>query len=184
MREGGVTFRRASAATSRRPTGRSSAPATSRPTTRTARRPTSPRRSSRGSPQRCRDHLLLVDRRARRPTDCARRSTSSTATTLWGRYWGTIEYVAGLHFEACYYQAIEFCIERGIARFEGGAQGVHKLARGLLPVTTSSAHAIADPTSPRRSRTSARASASTSRTPSTSSRPRARSGTARARRAC
>ena len=56
------------------------------------------------------------------------------ADTLWGRYWGTREYVPGLHFEACYYQAIEFCIERGIARFEGGAQGVHKLARGLLPV--------------------------------------------------
>ena len=51
----------------------------------------------------------------------------------------------GLHFEACYYQAIEFCIEHRIARFEGGAQGVHKLARGLLPVTTHSAHAIADP---------------------------------------
>ena len=50
----------------------------------------------------------------------------------------------GLHFEACYYQAIEFCIERGIACFEGGAQGVHKLARGLLPVATHSLHAIAD----------------------------------------
>ncbi len=65
--------------------------------------------------------------------------------TLWGRYWGTTEAVSGLHFEACYYQAIEFCIERGIRRFEGGAQGVHKLARGLTPVTTWSAHAIADP---------------------------------------
>ena len=54
------------------------------------------------------------------------------ADTLWGRYWGTTEYVPGLHFEACYYQAIEFCIERRIARFEGGAQGVHKLARGLV----------------------------------------------------
>jgi predicted N-acyltransferase len=64
---------------------------------------------------------------------------------LWGRYWGTTEFVRGLHFEACYYQAIEFCIERGIGRFEGGAQGVHKLARGLLPVATHSLHAIADP---------------------------------------
>lgn len=64
--------------------------------------------------------------------------------TLWGRYWGAIDYVPGLHFEACYYQAIEFCIERKIALFEGGAQGSHKLARGLLPVTTLSAHAIAD----------------------------------------
>jgi hypothetical protein len=64
--------------------------------------------------------------------------------TLWGRYWGTTEYIPGLHFEACYYQAIEFCIERRIAQFEGGAQGVHKLARGLMPVTTRSAHAVAD----------------------------------------
>jgi predicted N-acyltransferase len=64
---------------------------------------------------------------------------------LWGRYWGATEYVPGLHFEACYYQAIEFCIERGIARFEGGAQGMHKLARGLMPVATQSAHRIADP---------------------------------------
>jgi predicted N-acyltransferase len=66
------------------------------------------------------------------------------ADTLWGRYWGTHEYVPGLHFEACYYQAIEFCIERAIDCFEGGAQGIHKLARGLLPVATHSLHAIAD----------------------------------------
>ena len=67
------------------------------------------------------------------------------AATLWGRYWGSTDYIPGLHFEACYYQAIEFCIERRIRRFEGGAQGIHKLARGLMPVTTYSAHAIADP---------------------------------------
>ncbi|MCC7039216.1 MAG: N-acetyltransferase [Burkholderiales bacterium] len=67
------------------------------------------------------------------------------AGTLWGRYWGTVDEVPGLHFEACYYQAIEFCLERGIARFEGGAQGTHKLARGLRPVTTHSLHAIGDP---------------------------------------
>jgi uncharacterized protein len=66
------------------------------------------------------------------------------ASTLWGRYWGTREYVPGLHFETCYYQAIDFCIERGIRCFEGGAQGIHKLARGLLPVATHSLHAIAD----------------------------------------
>lgn len=68
-----------------------------------------------------------------------------SASTLWGRYWGTQMYVPGLHFEACYYQAIEFCIERGLGLFEGGAQGVHKLARGLMPVATLSAHAISDP---------------------------------------
>jgi len=67
-----------------------------------------------------------------------------SGTTLWGRYWGTDRYIPGLHFETCYYQAIEFCIERGITLFEGGAQGFHKLARGLMPVTTRSAHAIAD----------------------------------------
>ena len=68
-----------------------------------------------------------------------------TASTLWGRYWGALRYVPGLHFEACYYQAIEFCIAEGIGSFEGGAQGVHKLARGLTPVITHSAHALGDP---------------------------------------
>lgn len=87
--------------------------------------------------------LLVVGRRDGRPL-CAALDVFG-GETLWGRYWGTTEYVAGLHFEACYYQAIEFSIERRIARFEGGAQGVHKLARGLVPVTTHSAHAIADP---------------------------------------
>ena len=72
------------------------------------------------------------------------RRRASYRDTLWGRYWGTTETLSGLHFEACYYQAIEFCIERKIARFEGGAQGVHKLARGLVPVRTWSAHAITD----------------------------------------
>ncbi|MFO1318001.1 MAG: GNAT family N-acetyltransferase [Burkholderiales bacterium] len=68
-----------------------------------------------------------------------------TGEALYGRYWGTREYVPGLHFEACYYQTIEFCIARGVGRFEGGAQGEHKLARGLMPVTTYSAHWVADP---------------------------------------
>ncbi len=89
------------------------------------------------------DHLLLViGARDGRPL-CAALDVFDGAT-LWGRYWGTTDYVPGLHFEACYYQAIEFCIEHRIGRFEGGAQGVHKLARGLLPVTTYSAHAIED----------------------------------------
>ena len=89
------------------------------------------------------DNLLLVlGYRDGRPL-CAALDVFD-AQTLWGRYWGTRDYVPGLHFEACYYQAIEFCIERGIGCFEGGAQGVHKLARGLLPVATHSLHAIAD----------------------------------------
>ena len=64
---------------------------------------------------------------------------------LYGRYWGAMERVPGLHFEACYYQALEFCIERGIALFEGGAQGEHKHARGFLPEATRSFHWLAHP---------------------------------------
>lgn len=64
--------------------------------------------------------------------------------TLYGRYWGSTEFVSGLHFETCYLQAIEFCIAHGITYFEGGAQGEHKMARGLLPTPTWSAHWIAD----------------------------------------
>ncbi len=64
---------------------------------------------------------------------------------LYGRYWGAIEHHPMLHFETCYYQVIEYCIARGIAVFEGGAQGEHKLARGLMPVQTCSAHWLAQP---------------------------------------
>jgi predicted N-acyltransferase len=63
----------------------------------------------------------------------------------YGRYWGAIEQVPCLHFDACYYQPLAWCIERGYRRFEGGAQGEHKMARGLLPVKTASAHWLADP---------------------------------------
>ena len=63
---------------------------------------------------------------------------------LYGRYWGTTQFVSGLHFETCYYQALEFAIARGFQVFEGGAQGEHKLARGLLPVNTLSYHWLAD----------------------------------------
>ena len=64
---------------------------------------------------------------------------------LFGRHWGAIEHHPFLHFEICYYQAIEFAIDRKLKRVEAGAQGEHKLARGYLPVTTHSAHYIADP---------------------------------------
>ena len=64
---------------------------------------------------------------------------------LYGRYWGTIEQHPALHFEICYYQAIDYAIAHGLARVEAGAQGEHKLARGYLPVETYSAHWIADP---------------------------------------
>lgn len=64
---------------------------------------------------------------------------------LYGRYWGAIEHHPSLHFELCYYQAIDYAIAKGLARVEAGAQGEHKLARGYLPVETYSAHWIADP---------------------------------------
>lgn len=63
---------------------------------------------------------------------------------MYGRYWGATEFVSGLHFETCYTQSIQYCIAQGLRRFEGGAQGEHKLARGLLPTPTWSAHWIAD----------------------------------------
>jgi hypothetical protein len=63
----------------------------------------------------------------------------------WGRYWGALERVDCLHFEACYYQPLQWCIEHGYQRFEGGAQGEHKLARALLPVKTHSAHWLQHP---------------------------------------
>jgi uncharacterized protein len=65
--------------------------------------------------------------------------------TLFGRHWGAVEHHPFLHFELCYYQAIDFAIDRKLKRVEAGAQGEHKLSRGYMPVTTHSAHFIADP---------------------------------------
>jgi uncharacterized protein len=65
--------------------------------------------------------------------------------SLFGRYWGTAQQRRNLHFELCYYQGIDFAIERGFRLFEAGAQGEHKLARGFLPSLTYSAHKIRDP---------------------------------------
>lgn len=65
--------------------------------------------------------------------------------TLYGRYWGALNNFHSVHFETCYYQAIDWCIDNGYQRFEAGAQGEHKLARGLEPSTTYSAHLIRDP---------------------------------------
>jgi uncharacterized protein len=66
-------------------------------------------------------------------------------STLYGRYWGATQFVSGLHFELCYYQAQQFCIAEKIQYFEGGAQGEHKLARGFEPRPTCSYHKIAHP---------------------------------------
>jgi predicted N-acyltransferase len=67
-----------------------------------------------------------------------------SSTTLYGRYWGAKENVPGLHFEACYYQGIEYCLRHGLTTFEPGAQGEHKIARGFLPVMTRSFHHLRD----------------------------------------
>lgn len=86
--------------------------------------------------------LLVMAHEGGNPIACALNIRSDD--TLYGRYWGTTRFVSGLHFETCYMQAIEYCIARGIQRFEGGAQGEHKLSRGMLPVRTYSAHWIRD----------------------------------------
>lgn len=65
--------------------------------------------------------------------------------TLYGRYWGSAEEYHSLHFETCYHQGIEFCIERGLQRFEPGTQGEHKVSRGFSPTLTWSAHRIVEP---------------------------------------
>lgn len=78
-------------------------------------------------------------------TGAAGRSDPKDESVAYGRYWGALERVDCLHFEACYYQPIEWCIAHGVARFEGGAQGEHKMARALMPVRTTSAHWLAHP---------------------------------------
>ncbi|MGH6637259.1 MAG: GNAT family N-acetyltransferase [Polaromonas sp.] len=72
-------------------------------------------------------------------------ASSNCVKTAYGRYWGALARVDCLHFEACYYQPLQWCIEHGFQRFEGGAQGEHKMARALLPVKTTSAHWLAHP---------------------------------------
>lgn len=87
--------------------------------------------------------LLMFAERDGRPIAGALNLIGGDA--LYGRYWGCVEDVPFLHFELCYYQAIEAAIARGLPRVEAGAQGEHKLARGYAPVTTWSAHYIPDP---------------------------------------
>jgi predicted N-acyltransferase len=89
------------------------------------------------------DVLLVMARRNDRWIAGAINFIGSEA--LFGRNWGAIEHHAFLHFEVCYYQAIDFAIKRGLKTVEAGAQGEHKIARGYLPQTTYSAHYIADP---------------------------------------
>ncbi|MFA7665832.1 MAG: GNAT family N-acetyltransferase [Burkholderiaceae bacterium] len=89
-------------------------------------------------------HLVLVIARdGNRPVAASLLVTD--AERIYGRYWGALVHVPCLHFELCYYQAIELAIERGLAVIEGGAQGAHKMARGFEPVETQSLHWLAEP---------------------------------------
>jgi predicted N-acyltransferase len=89
--------------------------------------------------------LMFVARRNGEPIGASLVAIDRDSGQAWGRYWGCTEYLPCLHFEACYYQPLQWCIANGYRRFEGGAQGEHKMARGLLPVGTRSAHWLAQP---------------------------------------
>ena len=93
--------------------------------------------------------LLFVAERNGKPIATSLIAIDSVAgdrqLAAYGRYWGALERVDCLHFEACYYQPLQWCIENGFARFEGGAQGEHKMARALMPVKTTSCHWLAHP---------------------------------------
>jgi len=82
--------------------------------------------------------LLIIADKDGLPTACS--FCIKDDQRLYGRHWGTLEYVPGLHFETCYQQGIEYAIAHGLQVFEGGAQGEHKLARGLVPTATHSWH--------------------------------------------
>jgi len=88
--------------------------------------------------------LMFVARRDGQPIASSLIALDPARRVAYGRYWGATEHVPCLHFDACYYQPLAWCIARGYQRFEGGAQGEHKMARGLLPVKTVSAHWLAD----------------------------------------
>ena len=79
------------------------------------------------------------------PNDSDSGSEPGTGLVAYGRYWGALERVDCLHFEACYYQPLQWCIAHGAVRFEGGAQGEHKMARALLPVQATSSHWLEHP---------------------------------------
>jgi predicted N-acyltransferase len=93
--------------------------------------------------------LMFVAEREAKPMACSLIALSTgdqnAQKTAYGRYWGALERVDCLHFEACYYQPLQWCIANGFDSFEGGAQGEHKMARALLPVKTTSAHWRAHP---------------------------------------
>ena len=88
--------------------------------------------------------VMFVARRDGEPIATSLIAVDPSRGAAWGRYWGCTVHLNCLHFEACYYQPLAWCIAHGYQRFEGGAQGEHKMARGLLPVATSSAHWLRD----------------------------------------
>ena len=87
---------------------------------------------------------MFVAHREGAPIACSLIAVDPDRRCAWGRYWGCTEPLPCLHFEACYYQPLAWCLQNGYRRFEGGAQGEHKMARGLLPVRTFSAHWLRD----------------------------------------
>jgi predicted N-acyltransferase len=96
------------------------------------------------------DHWqIFIGERAGKPIAMSliglHRDPDGSARVAYGRYWGATQRIDCLHFEACYHQPIEWCIQNGVQRFEGGAQGEHKMARALMPTGTASAHWIAHP---------------------------------------
>lgn len=89
--------------------------------------------------------VLFIAHHEGRPIACSLLAIDPVARVAHGRYWGALASVSCLHFEACYYQPLAWCIAHGYLRFEGGAQGEHKLARGLLPEPTRSVHWLGHP---------------------------------------
>ena len=89
--------------------------------------------------------LLFLARRGSERVACSLIGVDPDRRVAYGRYWGAVEHVPCLHFEACYYQPLQWCIAQRYRRFEGGAQGEHKMARALMPVPTHSAHWLAHP---------------------------------------
>lgn len=87
--------------------------------------------------------LVIAHNQHRQPVACALYFFDQH--TLYGRYWGCLQEFDALHFEACYYQGIEFCLERGLQRFDPGTQGEHKISRGFTPVITHSLHHLQHP---------------------------------------
>jgi predicted N-acyltransferase len=89
--------------------------------------------------------LMFIAKRGAERIACSLIALDAEQRAAFGRYWGCVEPIPNLHFDACYYQPLAWCMANGYERFEGGAQGEHKMARGLMPVSTHSSHWLAHP---------------------------------------